>query len=216
MKPTFKLILVDFNGELKKEWDKVFVKRIQEGEVETHQGRFEDLDFDCVVSPANSFGQMDGGFDEALTMYFGDEMVNRVQDKIIKDYGGEQPVGTSFLVRGTEYGKEIKYVAHTPTMIIPMNISQTTNVYMSMKAMLLAVEKHNQNPMFGEQDKKIETVLCPGLGTGAGRVPYGKAAMDMYRAYTNVYDRRPEELNWDFAIKRYNEHINNQLWPHQE
>lgn len=29
---------------------------------------------DCVVSPANSFGLMDGGYDLAITEYFGEQL----------------------------------------------------------------------------------------------------------------------------------------------
>ena len=38
---------------------------------------------DCVVSPANSFGLMDGGFDLAITNWYGDQLQKRVQKYII-------------------------------------------------------------------------------------------------------------------------------------
>jgi len=172
----FKLILCDFSEELCEEWKKAF---IEFPEVEIKYGIFEHIDFDCINSPANSFGLMDGGIDEAITMYFGKQMMDRVQNMIIEKYGGEQPVGTSEIVRATDDNIErVRYVAHTPTMIIPSLISNTDNVYMSMKAMLLAVEKHNKI-----SDTKIKTLVCSGLGTGAGRVPFNKAAIDMAKAY---------------------------------
>ena len=34
---------------------------------------------ECVVSPANSFGLMDGGYDLAITEWFGDQLQKRVQ-----------------------------------------------------------------------------------------------------------------------------------------
>lgn len=34
---------------------------------------------DCVVSPANSYGLMDGGFDLAISEYFGWELQNKVK-----------------------------------------------------------------------------------------------------------------------------------------
>jgi len=33
----------------------------------------------CIVSPANAFGLMDGGYDLAITHYFGDQLQKRVQ-----------------------------------------------------------------------------------------------------------------------------------------
>jgi O-acetyl-ADP-ribose deacetylase (regulator of RNase III) len=208
MEPTFKLVLCDPNEELCNEWERAFEPYLG---VEVKQGRFEDVDFDCVVSPANSFGLMDGGVDEAITMYFGEQMMERVQSKVIEEYAGEQPIGTSMIVRGTGFGDgfdtKVKYVAHTPTMIIPMDIGRTTNVYMAMKAMLLEIEKFNSgtDSRFITGDfSKIKTVVCPGLGTGAGRVPYDLAAEQMANAYRNVYYNRPTEINWDYAVRRYN------------
>jgi len=131
-------------------------------------------------------------------MYFGQQMMDRVQAMIIDKYAGEQPVGTSEIVRGTADGVErVRYVAHTPTMIIPEIITNTNNVYMSMKAMLLAVEKHNR-----ENNNDIRILVCSGLGTGAGRVPFRKAAIDMAKAY-RVFKNRPTRLTWGFATIRY-------------
>ncbi|MEH2072692.1 MAG: hypothetical protein V7K47_31845 [Nostoc sp.] len=64
--------------------------------VETVNNYFEWLpDFDCLVSPANSFGMMDGGIDAAIIRFFGRSLMAKVQQQIIEDYLGEQPVGTS-------------------------------------------------------------------------------------------------------------------------
>ncbi|MGB3240982.1 MAG: hypothetical protein WBB29_22045 [Geitlerinemataceae cyanobacterium] len=52
--------------------------------------------YDCLVSPANSFGMMDGDMDAAIVRYFGQSLMDRVQRRILDDYLGEQPVGTSF------------------------------------------------------------------------------------------------------------------------
>jgi len=195
--PTFDLVFADPNQSLIKALKQEFEPYSRVG---THIGRFEDVPFDCVVSPANSFGLMDGGVDEAITMYFGQQMMDRVQEKVIEHFAGEQPVGTSMIVRGTEIDDpNVKFVAHTPTMMIPMNIGHTTNVYMAFKSMLLAVEAHNKN----HSEYPINIVVCPGMGTGAGRVPYLRAASAMREAYQNAYNP-PKEISWEFATTRYN------------
>jgi O-acetyl-ADP-ribose deacetylase (regulator of RNase III) len=205
MNDRFKLVLCDFSQELCDEWKLAFADF---PEVEIRQGRFQDVDFDCVNSPANSFGLMDGGFDEALAMHFGDEMVQRVQERIIEKYAGEQPVGTSEIIVGkVELDGTVKFVAHTPTMIIPYNITNTSNVYLAMKASLLAVEAHNKRVstyagLNVGDNTYIKTHVVSGLGTGAGRVPYKRAAIEMAKAY-QVYKNRPKNLSWPFATGRY-------------
>ncbi|EEI4970040.1 phage tail protein, partial [Salmonella enterica subsp. enterica serovar Newport] len=67
--------------------------------VEIIPGPFETItEFDCMVSAANSFGLMDGGVDAAITAYFGSQLQERVQQNIIREYLGEQPVGTAFVI----------------------------------------------------------------------------------------------------------------------
>src|SRR5690606_36896637 len=98
--------------------------------VEIVKGYFETLpDFDCMGSAANSFGLMDGGVDLAITRFFGIELQERVQQHILDKFLGEQPVGTSIIVE-TDYEKR-PFLAHTPTMRVPLNIQHTDNVYLA-------------------------------------------------------------------------------------
>jgi hypothetical protein len=140
---TPKLILVDPNRELCECWKKQFRGL---SHVEIVNGRFEKLEeFDCMVSAADSFGLMDGGVDLAISSYFGFELMDRVQERIIRDYLGEQPVGTSIIV---ETGNtEHPFIAHTPTMRVPMTIATTDYVFAAMWAMLVAVHQHNREAL---------------------------------------------------------------------
>jgi O-acetyl-ADP-ribose deacetylase (regulator of RNase III) len=159
------------------------------------KGYFEELpEFDCMVSAANSFGLMDGGVDLAISRFFGWQLMDRVQQHILADYLGEQPVGTSIIV---ETGHEKHpFLAHTPTMRVPMEITHTDNVYKAMFAMLLAVRRHNQHSA-----RPIKSVACPGLGTGVGAVPYPEAARQMALAYKNFHSP-PVILDWPLASLR--------------
>jgi O-acetyl-ADP-ribose deacetylase (regulator of RNase III) len=168
------LILVDPNEALCREWEMAFEKRPG---VSVVCGRFEALpEFDCMVSAANSFGLMDGGVDLAITRFFGVQLMERVQAHILQEYLGEQPIGTSFTI---ETGNpKHPFVAHTPTMRVPMAISTTDNVYVAMWAMLLAVRRHNIS-----SSARIRRVACPGLGTATGRVSPNEAARQMALAH---------------------------------
>jgi O-acetyl-ADP-ribose deacetylase (regulator of RNase III) len=189
----FQLLLVDPNPTLC-----VALKSAFSGlpNVTIVAGYFEELpSFDCMVSAANSFGLMDGGVDAAITNFFGDQLQNRVQQRILDEYLGEQPVGTSIIVP-TNHPKH-PYIAHTPTMRVPMTISDTDNVYTAMWAMLLAVRQHNRI-----SDKPIQILACPGLGTATGRMPFDEAARQMALAYANFLNP-PARITWDVAGERH-------------
>jgi O-acetyl-ADP-ribose deacetylase (regulator of RNase III) len=164
-------------------------------DVEIVNDYFEWLpDFDCLVSPANSFGMMDGGMDAAIIKFFGSSLMDKVQQRILVDYLGEQPVGTSMIVETNHF--KHPFLAHTPTMRVPMSIMGTDIPYIAMWAMLLAVRHHNQYTQY-----KINTIACPGLGTGIGRVPYNEAARQMALAYDHfLYP--PKHLNCFVAASR--------------
>ena len=187
-----KLILVDPNPGLCDAFRERF-KTSQNVEIVT--GIFERLPaFDCMVSAANSFGLMDGGVDAAITRFFGDELQVRVQKRIVDEFLGEQPIGTSIIVE-TMHPKH-PFIAHTPTMRVPMAIAHTDHVYSAMWAMLLAVRQHNL-----QSEKQINIVACPGLGTSIGQVPHRQAARLMALAYEHFLSP-PKYIDWRFADKR--------------
>ena len=200
----FNLVLSAVNEELHNEFLKSF-----EGfsNVKCQFSRFEDIEFDCVVSAANSFGLMDGGVDQCITDYFGIQMMNRVQNRILKEFAGEQPVGTSIIVLGDEKINtgQNKYVAHTPTMRIPKDVVGSDNPYRAMKAALLAVQHHNMLIDCGELDyainTRINTLVTPGLATLCGRVPSDVAAHQMALATYHVMNP-PKTINWYYASER--------------
>ena len=186
------LILVDPSEAVCKAWESAFLKC---PDVSIVCGRFEGLpDFDCMVSAANSFGLMDGGVDLAITRFFGVQLMRRVQDHILQEYLGEQPIGTSFIIETGD--PKHPFVAHTPTMRVPMAISTTDNVYAAMWAMMLAVRRHNHS-----SSARIRTVACPGLGTATGRVAPGEAARQMALAY-QWHVRPLAVIDWPTAQHR--------------
>jgi|GEM_PF-371614 len=190
---TIQLLLVNPNDDLCEQWEKHF-----EGlpNVEIVRGTFQQVaKYDCLVSPANSFGIMDGGIDAEITEFFGEQLMQRVQRRIINEHRGEQPVGTCMIVK-TEH-EQYPFLAHTPTMRVPMTVSETDNAYTAMCALLTAIHRHNQT-----QNHKIERVVCSGLATGIGAVPYDKAAAHMAIAYRHFLSP-PDSIDWDYADERH-------------
>lgn len=139
---------------------------------------------DCVVSPANSYGLMDGGFDLALSEYFGWELQKRVQDYIIKNYRGEQPVGTSFII---DTGKDDIKLIHTPTMRVPISVKDPMIVYQCTRTSLMTALENN-----------IESIVIPAFCGEYGDVSLKVIGRLMYEAYKQVMNP-PSTLDWEYA-----------------
>ena len=165
-------------------------------EVEIVCGRFEDLPtFDCIVTAGNSFGLMDAGMDLAVVRYFGTQIMELIQKRILEDYLGEQPVGTSIIVPTNNTSHP--FVAHTPTMRIPMNIQGTDHVYLALWATLTAVHRHNRSDA-----RPINSLACPGLGTGSGGMDSLEAALQLCLAYEH-FRQPPKFIKPTFAQQRH-------------
>jgi O-acetyl-ADP-ribose deacetylase (regulator of RNase III) len=188
------LILCDISADLVEAWTKDFV---DDPNVAIYLSSFEDhIDkFDCLVSPANSFGLMDGGFDAALINFYGQSLQDAVQWEILTYHQGEQLVGTSRAIEIPNHpGKNL---LHTPTMRCPKMIWGDV-VYCAMFAMLN--EALSLWSMEYRRDETL-TILCPGLGTGAGNVPPEEASRQMHLAWKN-FNNPPKKIDWEYASKR--------------
>ena len=159
------------------------------------QQRFEELPaHDCFVTAGNAFGIMTAGIDAAVVGFFGPEIMRRVQDHILDQYLGEQPIGTAFIL--PTHHKHCPHLVHAPTMRVPGSIERTDKVYCATWAALLAVHQHNlANP------SAICTVAFPALGTGFGGVAFDEAARQMAAAYAH-YLEPPVRMDWDFVARR--------------
>jgi O-acetyl-ADP-ribose deacetylase (regulator of RNase III) len=66
--------------------------------VTVHHGSIFELNCDAVVSPANSFGFMDGGVDMLYSSHFGWHVQERLQKRIRERHHGELVVGAAEIV----------------------------------------------------------------------------------------------------------------------
>ncbi|XP_060065463.1 uncharacterized protein LOC132545788 [Ylistrum balloti] len=197
----------DFNPNMVKAWENVFSDHCGEGGgVEVSAGDiFKGAPAaDALVSPANSFGFMDGGIDMVYTRHFGWQMQHRLQDVIRKEHDGELLVGDAVIIPAYDEagisketdevyneGQPIKYLVSAPTMRIPIEVDETPNSYLAFRAVILAVKKHNRRV----DVEPIRSVLCPGLGTAVGQMPFHRCAQQMLVAYeTYVLGNHPERL----------------------
>lgn len=165
--------LVAFNDDLHQAWQDCFADT--EG-VTVSQGDILTYKADAIVSPANSFGFMDGGLDLKYSQFFGWELERRLRGVLEEHHLGELPVGQAVIVE-TE-PPDIPYLISAPTMRVPMQVANTPNAFLAFRAILQAVQLFNQT-----EHRKITSILCPGLGTGEGKMPPERCAYQMLKAY---------------------------------
>lgn len=163
--------LRDLNPDLARAWSVAFAGLAN---VHVSAGQIFDVAADAVVSPANSFGFMDGGIDLVYSRHFGWELPQRLQARIRAEHDGELPVGEALIVETGD--ARIPYCVSAPTMRVPQDVSETVNAYLAFRAVLRAIRAHGG----------IRSLLCPGLGTAVGRMPPDRCARQMYAAYAVV------------------------------
>ena len=167
-----KIILTDLKPQVIDAWKQVF------------QGSIFDVDCDAIVSPANSFGFMDGGIDMAISRHFGWHVQERVQKTIQSKFHGELIVGMADIVATDN--PQIPYVIAAPTMRVPMLLEHTSvNVYLATRAVLLLI-KFGSFPDGRAIDKIVKRVAIPGMGTGVGGFPPAICAKQMKQAVDDI------------------------------
>lgn len=176
--PVFamKIYLLDINPEVTKELKKEFDDYSNVDIVTDNFKHFMDThkDVECIVSPANSFGYMNGGYDEAITDYFGHDVEKEVQKFINTHLFGEQPVGTSIMV---DIPKTNKKLIHTPTMRLPSPIKDEMVIYHCMRSTLISAI-----------NGKINSIVIPAFGGATGKVKPGVIAKYMSLAYKQIIE----------------------------
>lgn len=163
-----RLTLVDVQPEVVSAWTREFAGR---GEVKIVLGDILQVAGNAVVSPANSFGGMDGGIDLAYREFFGRQIETRVKEVISRRPEGHLPVGASEVVLTAN--ERIPYLIVAPTVYMP-GPAATGSACAAFRAVLRAASRSPQI---------ASGVYCPGLGTGEGGLDAGEAALEMRNAY---------------------------------
>ena len=132
-----------------------------------------------IVSPANSYGDMTGGIDRDICK-INDKIQYLVKKQIEKskfidlDNNKLIPVGHCDLVQINNKTS----VMIAPTMKRPKDISNTENVFLAFKAMLLYLTN--------VQNLQNSVILCPCLGTGCGNMDSKKSAEQVLNAFKKM------------------------------
>jgi O-acetyl-ADP-ribose deacetylase (regulator of RNase III) len=170
------IILSDISTKMLQSWTEHFGK---EENVKIVEGDITNIFCDAIVSPANSFGFMDGGLDHAISERLGWDLETRLQQKIKALPEGELLIGQAIVMETGDM--DIPFLISAPTMRIPMNfnINTSINAYLAMKAILIKAKF----------DDRISSVAIPGLCTGTGGMQPIIAAQQ--------FTRRTKKLYWN-------------------
>ncbi|MBW3624974.1 MAG: macro domain-containing protein [Armatimonadetes bacterium] len=173
--------------------------------VTVHHGSILDLTCDAVVSPANSFGFMDGGVDLLYSRYFGWHVQGRLQQLIREKHQGELLVGAAEIVE-TDNPK-IPYLISAPTMRVPMILRDSVHPYLAARAALLLIQHavFSSGAREGMRVKEVvRSVAFPGLGTGVGQVSPNTCARQVRAAIDQVLlEKDPFPSTWAEAQARH-------------
>ncbi|RKU03360.1 hypothetical protein C7H84_09475 [Burkholderia sp. Nafp2/4-1b] len=129
-----------------------------------------NLSGDAIVSPANSFGWMDGGIDLLYRNRFGVAIERRAIEAAANHDGCAIPVGSATTVATDD--TFIPWLILAPTMRYPQPVPASDHAYLAFRAALTEACA-----------RQFEHVLSPGMCTGVGRMHPVQAAAQMARAY---------------------------------
>lgn len=128
--------------------------------IEVVTGDLTEMDVEAIVNPANSLGLMGGGVALAIRWKGGREIEEEARAK------APIHVGSAVLTTGGRL--KARYVIHAPTMAMPAEHINAGNVALATRAALECA-----------REQGITSIAFPGMGTGVGGVPEGKAAVAM-------------------------------------
>ncbi|WP_063629446.1 macro domain-containing protein [Bradyrhizobium sp. WSM2254] len=191
----FSIHLRDISADVVEAWRAAFA---DVANVEVSLGDIFAHEADAILSPANSFGHMDGGVDLLYSRYFGWDLQTNLQAVLAEHHYGELPVGQA-IVLATGHAR-FPFLVSAPTMRVPARIDQTVNVYLAFRAALIAVLTHNAGA-----NEAIQSLLVPGLGTGIGAMPPERAARQMRLAYDSILAPAPERRSARTILREHHD-----------
>ena len=215
--PKLRLIFLDLNKDWKKTctkiYDEIGLQTPWKSEHCQTEILWDEIDIRNVkkkypsqrscafISPANSFGAMDGGIDKIYSdMFVGPPRIQRLVQNLIREetiYYDDSatnlpilPVGSGMMVPVPK--NEYTFLISVPTMFMPDDVSGSENAYYATLAALHLTQKYNSSIhinthtiRFGEMEKdreKIDTLYIPGMCTGTGNMTLDTAINQMMRA----------------------------------
>ncbi|KAF2731907.1 macro domain-like protein [Polyplosphaeria fusca] len=169
----------------------------------------QDVRFDAIVSPANSYARLDGSFDDALSRAFSPldnylALTHVAQKKVYEEWRGFAPPGTCTMIdidheslQKDQWG--CKYLALCPTMKIPQIVTWDREVvYECIWSLLCAIDKHNRRIQTSENEgeREIKSFMMTPLATGCGAWKAERWAAQTVLAIKHFVEACEDEETW--------------------
>ena len=192
-----KIVFCDTKEGFSEEVSRIFQQKSYENySIDTYTGDIRDMigDNTAYISPANSLLYFNGGVDYIYSKMFpslqtdAQELVKKYNYKLSDNEAQSSnevnyylPVGSAMIVPVEHINEkiEINYLIASPTMFMPSDIRNTSNVYYAFYAVIAVIDKYNRSV---DDEIKIRTVICPGLGTGCGGISFYTCVLQIKEA----------------------------------
>jgi O-acetyl-ADP-ribose deacetylase (regulator of RNase III) len=176
---------VDHSISLINEYSKAFGR---DENIKFNVGDILKNKYGSLVSPANCYGNMDGGIDLEYNHFIKTiDLEGTIQTYINDFHHGKLSIGTAQII--PTYDNQFPYIIFSPTVEKPGKISSGENIKLAMYALIKEVYLYNRK--FDEDnDFIIDHLLIPGLGTGYGNVNEKDSATNAKKGY----DKAIEEI----------------------
>ncbi|KAK8150502.1 hypothetical protein G3M48_001400 [Beauveria asiatica] len=139
---------------------------------------------DAIVSPANSYGRLDGAFDDAISRALSPvddylALTRAAQAVLYAEHRGwanpgsctRVPVPAAFAPPRSRNVWGVRHLLLCPTMRVPDSVVWDKEVvYQCVWSMLCAVDRYNQRVGQDNAGDRIDSILMTPLATGVGRV----------------------------------------------
>lgn len=116
------------------------------------------------ICPGNSFGNMDGGYDQGIINVMGKQIERLVQKNINQNYGGVLSIGSAIYIED----ENNHHIIYSPCMFFPETIRDYSIIFQCTYISLICARKHNFN-----------NIILPVFGGETGEVPYNIIAKYM-------------------------------------
>jgi O-acetyl-ADP-ribose deacetylase (regulator of RNase III) len=140
-----------------------------------------------IVSPANSYGFMDGGIDAEYLDHFGPQIQMLVRRQIYECHAGELVVGTADIVETGHAA--IPFLIAAPTMRVPMVLRDSADAYLAARAVFLLLKRGvftNGSLCRPADSRSCSDHRFSRLGTGVGRIGFNTCAHQVRAAIDDI------------------------------